>query len=274
MEQVCQLINVSRSGFYKWLKHKPSIRQQKNSELLQAIIELHKKYPALGLNSIYYMLKPEFHCSRKRVHRQMQIAHIHSIRYKAYKATTNSKHNYSISPNILQRNFCYNRINVAWVGDITYIPTDDGWLYLAIVKDLYDKKIVGYAFSERIDTNLTISALDMVVRRRKPKAGLIFHSDRGVQYASVKYRAKLQRYGIRQSMSRKGNPYDNAIAENFFSCLKCELTHLKHYRTRAEAQLDIFAYIEAFYNNIRPHSALGWISPNAFDDNLKNSNIA
>lgn len=274
MEQVCQILKISRSGFYEWLNRKPSIRQQKNLELRQAIIALHQKYPALGLNSLHHMLKPKFHCSRKRVHRQMQIAHIHSVRHKAYKVTTNSKHNYSISPNLLQRNFCYNYINQAWVGDITYIPTNEGWLYLAIIKDLCDKKIVGYAFSERIDTNLTISALDMAISRRKPGQGLIFHSDRGVQYASIKYRERLNQYHIRQSMSRKGDPYDNAVAENFFSCLKCELTHLKHYHSRAEAQLDIFAYIEAFYNNIRPHSALGWISPNAFDLNLQNSIIA
>ena len=274
MEQVCQILKISRSGFYGWLKHKPSLRQQKNLELRQAIIALHEKYPALGVDSLHHMLKPKFHCSRKRVHRQMQIAHIHSIRHKAYKATTNSKHNYSISPNLLQRHFQYNYINQAWVGDITYIPTDEGWLYLAIVKDLCDKKIVGYAFSERIDTNLTISALDMAVSRRKPGCELIFHSDRGVQYASIKYRETLNQHHIRQSMSRKGDPYDNAVAENFFSCLKCELTHLKHYHTRAEAKLDIFAYIEAFYNNIRPHSALGWISPNTFDLNLQNSIIA
>ena len=274
MEQVCHILEISRSGFYEWLNRKPSDREKNNIALRKAIIELHQKHPTFGLDSIYHILKPKFHCSRKRVHRQMQLAHIHSIRHKAYKATTNSKHNYSISPNLLQRNFSCNSINQVWVGDITYIPTDEGWLYLAIVKDLCDKKIVGYAFSERIDTNLTISALNMAISRRKPSNGLIFHSDRGVQYASTNYRERLRDYHICQSMSRKGDPYDNAVAENFFSCLKCELIYLKHYHTRAEAKLDIFAYIEAFYNNIRPHSALGWISPNAFDKLLNNSFIA
>ena len=141
------------------------------------------------------------------------------------------------------------------------------WLLLRIYA-------IGYAFSERIDTNLTISALNMAISRRKPGNGLIFHSDRGVQYASTNYRERLRDYHICQSMSRKGDPYDNAVAENFFSCLKCELIYLKHYHTRDEAKLDIFAYIEAFYNNIRPHSALGWISPNAFDKLLNNSFIA
>lgn len=274
MEQVCQILEISRSGFYEWLNRKPSDREKNNIALRKAIIELHQKHPTFGLDSIYHILKPKFHCSRKRVHRQMQLAHIHSIRHKAYKATTNSKHKYSISPNLLQRNFSCNHINQVWVGDITYIPTNESWLYLAIVKDLCDKKIVGYAFSERIDTNLTISALNMAISRRKPGNGLIFHSDRGVQYASTNYRERLRDYHICQSMSRKGDPYDNAVAENFFSCLKCELIYLKHYHTRDEGKLDIFAYIEAFYNNIRPHSALGWISPNAFDKLLNNSFIA
>lgn len=204
----------------------------------------------------------------------MQIAHIHSIRHKAYKSTTNSKHNYSISPNLLKRNFSFNSLNQTWVGDITYIPTDEGWLYLAIVKDLCDKKIVGYAFSEHIDTNLTLAVLNMAISRRKPGNGLIFHSDRGVQYASTNYLERLKACHICQSMSRKGDSYDNAVTENFFSCLKCELIYLKHYRSRTEAKLDVFVYTEAFYNNIRTHSALGWISPNAFDRLLNNSYIA
>ena len=155
--------------------------------------------------------------------------------------------------------------NQKWVGDITYIPTDEGWLYTAIVKDLCLKKIVGYAFSSRIDTNLTVAAIEMAVNRQKPQKGLIFHSDRGVQYASSQYREVLAKHNITQSMSRKGDPYDNAVAENFFSCLKCELIHHKHYRTRAEAQADVFSYIEAYYNSVRPQSALNWMSPIAYE---------
>ena len=147
------------------------------------------------------------------------------------------------------------------MGDITYIPTDEGWLYAAIVKDLCLKKIVGYSFSSRIDTNLTVTALKMAVNRQKPQDNLIFHSDRGVQYVSAGYREALAEYNITQSMSRKDEPYDNAVAENFFSCLKCELVHHKHYRTRSEAQADIFAYIEAYYNSMRPQSALNLLSP-------------
>ena len=186
----------------------------------------------------------------------MKLHNIHSILKKAYKITTNSKHSYAVSPNLLQRNFTAEKPNQKWVGDITYIPTDEGWLYAAIVKDLCLKKIVGYAFSNRIDTNLTVSALEMAINRQKPQTNLIFHSDRDVQYASGGYREALAKHNINQSMSGKGDPYDNAVAENFFSCLKCELVHHKHYRTRAEAQADIFSYIETYYNAVRPQSAL------------------
>ncbi len=223
------------------------------------------KNTPMGLDSLYHMLKPEFGCSRKRVHRQMRIAGISSARHRAYKATTNSNHSHPIAPNLLMRNFSFKRPDQAWVGDITYIPTGEGWLYLAIVKDLCTRKIVGYAFSERIDTQLTLAALDMAYRRRRPGKGLIFHSDRGVQYAAKAYRKRLEAYGIHQSMSRRGDPYDNAVAENFFSCLKCELIHLKQYPNRAAAQNDVFSYLEAFYNTVRPHSALGWIAPACFE---------
>jgi transposase InsO family protein len=194
----------------------------------------------------------------------MQQANIHSLRKRAYKATTNSKHAYPIAPNLLNRQFFASKPNEVWVGDITYIPTDEGWLYTAIVKDLCTKKIVGYAFSCRLDASLATDALEMAIRRERPTPGLIFHSDRGIQYASRAFRLVLDQYTVRQSMSRKGDPYDNAVAENFFSCLKCEMVHLQRFPTRDAAQIAVFAYIEAFYNSLRPHSALGWISPNQF----------
>ncbi|WP_301067446.1 IS3 family transposase [uncultured Duncaniella sp.] len=265
VELVCRELEVSRSGYYAWLKHKPSVREQSNRALKRRLIELHEKYPALGLDSLYRLLKPEFGCSRKRVHRQMRLSGIYSARRRAYKATTNSAHSLAVAPNLLKRNFNFDCPNQAWVGDITYIPTAEGWLYLAIVKDLWTRKIIGYSFSDRIDTQLSINAIDMACRRQKPPKGLIFHSDRGVQYAAEAFRECLEAYSIRQSMSRKGDPYDNAVAENFFSCLKCELCHLKQYHSRSAAKNDIFAYIEAFYNSIRPHSALGWVSPNRFE---------
>jgi len=198
----------------------------------------------------------------------MQIAGVFSVRRRAYKATTNSNHSNPIAPNLLMRNFAFEHPDEAWVGEITYIPIGEGWLYLAIVKDLCTRKNVGYAFSNRIDTQLTLAALDMAYRSRRPGKGLIFHSDRGVQYAAKAYREWLEAYGIRQSMSRRGDPYDNAVAENFFSCLKCELIHLRQYPTRAAAQNDVFAYLETFYNTVCPHSALGWVSPACFEAKL------
>jgi transposase InsO family protein len=259
------MLEVSRSGYYAWKKRTPSKREQSNQLLLRAIVRLHQRYPALGLDSLYHLLKPDYGCSRGRVHRLMQQANIHSLRKRAYKATTNSKHSYPIAPNLLNRQFSISKPNSTWVGDITYIPTDEGWLYTAIVKDLCTKKIVGYAFSHRLDASLATNALEMALRRERPAPGLIFPSDRGIQYASLAYRQTLDRFGIRQSMSRKGDVYDNAVAENFFSCLKCEMVHLQRFPARCAAQTAIFAYIEAFYNSFRPHSAVGWIPPKHFE---------
>lgn len=240
------------------------------------LIAFHEKYPAAGLDTLYHMIKPICSCSRNTLHKIMKLHNIHSIRKRAYKSTTNSKHNYAVSPNLLQRDFTAETPNQKWVGDITYIPTDEGWLYVAIVKDLCCKKIVGYSFSSRIDTNLTTAALEMAVNREKPQNNLIFHSDRGVQYASSGYRSLLATNNITQSMSRKGDPYDNAVAENFFSCLKCELTHHKHYKTRSAAQADIFAYIESYYNSKRPQAALNWLSPFVYAQllSLYDANVA
>lgn len=247
------------------------MRRRANQQLLGALVEWHEKYPALGLDSLYHLLHPQFGCSRTRVHRLMKRAGLHSERKRAYRYTTNSRHSYPAAPNLLHRNFQAYRPNQIWVGDITYVPTDEGWLYTAIVKDLCTKKVVGYAFSNRIDANLTIRALQMAVRRQHPEPGLIFHSDRGVQYASTAYQSVLCRLSIQPSMSRKGDPYDNAVAENFFSCLKCELVYLHHFQTRTQAMTAVFAYIETFYNPIRPHSGIGWLAPNTFADTFTQS---
>lgn len=204
----------------------------------------------------------------------MKKMHISSARKRVYKRTTNSNHSNPVAPNLLERNFSFPQPNQAWVGDITYIPTGEGWLYLAIVKDLCLKKVVGYAMSERIDTQLTLDALAMAVRRQCPAPDLIFHSDRGVQYASAAYRAALERQGIRQSMSRKGDPYDNAVAENFFSCIKCECIYLRYFPTRDAAKTAIFRYIEAFYNTVRPHSGIGWMSPCEFETLFNDANTS
>jgi len=227
------------------------------------------------------MLKPRFGCSRKRVHRLKKQAGIYSIRYKAYRVTTNSKHTHPVAPNLIGRKFKAIRPNQAWTSDITYIATGEGWLYFAVIKDLFTKKVVGYAYSDRINTQLALSALDMAVHRQglniksrsKAEQGsvpnLIFHSDRGVQYASIAFRQALFGYGFEQSMSKKGDPYDNAVAENFFSCLKCECVYLNHFTTRNAAKIAIFSYIETFYNRIRPHSGIGWLAPVTFEYQLE-----
>lgn len=238
---------------------------------MREIVKLHQRYPAMGLDQIYHTIKHICSCSRGRVHRLMKQMNIHSVRKQAYKCTTNSKHDNPISKNLLMRNFKCHTPNTIWVGDITYIPTGQGWLYLAIIKDLCTKKVVGYAFSNRIDSKLTIAALNMAVRRQKPEIGCVFHSDRGVQYASKAYRKAIKCHGLLQSMSRKGDPYDNAVAENFFSCLKCECVHLNHFCSRSDAQCEIFRYIEGFYNSKRPHSGINWTFPNAFEALMKSA---
>ena len=268
MDKLCLLLEIDRSSYYAWKNRSLSVREHYNQLLLCMIVILHQQYPAMGLDSIYHIIKKTLPCSRNRIHRLMKKYDIHSIRKKAFKSTTNSNHNLPICENLLNRDFFADIPNSKWVGDITYIKTDEGWLYLATVKDLCTKKIVGYAFSNRINADLVVAALSMAFNRQKPDGDLIFHSDRGVQYASNKFRNTLSEFCITQSMSAKGDPYDNAVAENFFSCLKNELVHHKHYKTRAEAQADIFAYIETYYNSVRPHSGIGWETPNEYEKHI------
>jgi putative transposase len=188
---------------------------------------------------------------------------IQSIRKRRYRATTNSRHSLAVSPNRLP-GLGVNAPNQAWVSDISYIATGEGWLYLAIVKDLFTREIVGYATRDRITSELTQKALNNAVSLHRPSPGLVCHSDRGVQYCCEDYRKLLVTHGFLSSMSRKGNPYDNAMAENFFSCIKCEMVYLNSFATRRDAALAVFSYIEGFYNRRRRHEALGRISPYEF----------
>jgi transposase InsO family protein len=175
--------------------------------------------------------------------------------------TTDSRHDLPIAPNLLDRNFTATAPNRIWLADITYVETDQGWLYLAAVMDLYNRKIVGWAMADHLRADLPLAALRMAIAAQRPGPGLIHHSDRGVQYASAEYRKMMRSAGLRASMSRKANCYDNAPMESFFHTLKTELVHHRHYVTRKEATHDIFAYIEGFYNRTRRHSAIGYISP-------------
>jgi len=192
----------------------------------------------------------------------------HNLRAKTsrkFRATTNSKHEFPVAPNLLNRQFTVAAPNKAWVTDITYIPTEEGWLYLASVMDLYSRMIVGWSMGERVTRELTMDALKRAIRQRKPAAGLIHHSDRSSQYASDDYQDLLRQYGMICSMSKKGDCWDNAAMESFFGSLKTECTHHRRYHSRNEARRDIFHYMEIFYNSERLHSTLGYISPAQFE---------
>lgn len=257
-------MEVSRSGYYDWIDRPPSDREKKHGQILEIIEKTHEKHPVWGVDPIWAEVKETIPCSRGTVYRLMKKNGIKSKRKAKWKATTNSNHSLPVAPNLLEQDFNIQYPNTVWVGDITYNWTEEGWLYTAIVKDLCTKDVIGYAMGDRMTKELVIKAMQMAIRKEKPKAGLIFHSDRGSQYCSNDFRALLTINHIRQSMSRKGNPYDNACAENFFSCLKCECTNFYHFRNRDEAKQAIFEYIEVYYNRQRRHAALGWITPVAY----------
>ena len=263
---MCDLLDVSRSGYYDWRERPKSKRENKQDEILKIIRMTHKKYPMWGVDPIWEEVKETIPCGRGTVYRLMHKHGIKSKRRAKWKATTNSNHTLPIAPNLLKRNFDVKDPNTVWVGDITYHWTDQGWLYTAIVKDLCTREVVGYAMSDRMTKELVIRAMKMAVVREQPGADLIFHSDRGSQYCSYDFRDLLAVNNMRQSMSRPGNPYDNACAENFFSCLKCECTNFYTFRTRDQAKQTIFEYIEVYYNRQRRHASLGWSTPATYKE--------
>ena len=259
---MCQVLEVSRSGYYVWLKRPKSDRQKANEELVKLIKEIQKRKRNLyGVRPMTHELNKKVKCGHNRVHRLMKENGIHSQRPRKFKATTNSKHNYPVAANIVNQNFKVNQLNQLWVTDITYIPTDEGWLYLATVIDLGNKEVIGWSMDGMMTKELATKALEHAIRRTAQPKGVIHHSDRGSQYASHAYQDLLKKYGFVSSMSRKGNCYDNACAESFFSTLKNELVYLTRFRTRQEARLAIFEYIEVHYNRSRSHSSLGYKSP-------------
>lgn len=266
---MCQVLEVTRSRYYQWLSSTPGKRLLKRALVWEKIKEIHALYPFLGLNPIHALVSKEIFCSRKLVHRLMKEKEIRSTRKKRYHHTTDSNHALAVSENLLERDFSTSSPNEVWVGDITYIATEEGFHYAAIVKDLYTKEVVGYATSSKINTDLVEKALLMGISRERPRKGLIFHSDRGIQYCSKRYQNLLKLYGIRGSMSSKGSPYDNAVAENFFSNFKSELVYQKKLKSRREVDMWIFWYIEGFYNTIRPHSSLKYLSPKEFKQQSK-----
>lgn len=261
---MCDVLKVSRSAYYRWATQEfPSVRALENKKLSQEITLIfldHKsRYGSRRIRQA--LINKGYQVSRKRVCKLMRAQGLYCKTKRKFKQTTDSKHTLPIAPNLLQRNFSPLNADQSYVGDITYIPTQEGWLYLAVVIDLFSRQVVGWSMNERMKTSLVNDALLMAIWKRKPAKGLISHTDRGSQYASHSHRELLEVHGIKQSMSRKGNCWDNAVAESFFHTLKGELVNHEQFKTREEAKQKIFQYIEAYYNRVRMHSANDYLSP-------------
>ena len=263
MMLMCRVLGVSSSGYYAYRTRPASGRSLENRRLLNRIRAVHEKSRrTYGSPRVHWQLVAEGEsCSRGRVERLMSANGIRAKQQRKFVMTTDSKHDLPVAENVLGREFSVDEPNRVWSSDITYIPTDEGWLYLAGVLDLCSRTAVGWSMSDSLERTLVVDALRMAYRRRRPGKGLIHHSDRGSQYASEHYRNLLKDYGMQMSMSRKGDCWDNAPMESFFGTLKKELVHHRKFRTRAEARRDIFDYIEVFYNRERLHSSLGYLSP-------------
>lgn len=264
VDALCRAMGVTRGGYWSWVRRRPGPRQQADAVLLADIRKIHKgKRRVYGSPRVHQHLEKQgLCCGRKRIERLMRENGIRAKQGKKFKpTTTDSKHSLPVAPNILNRQFHRERPNEAWVADITYIPTEEGWLYLAVIMDLFSRRIVGWAMGDRISRHLALRAFDMAVQRRRPPRGLIHHSDRGSQYASRDYHKRLKKYGMICSMSRKGCCYDNAPMESWFHSLKVELVQDEKFRTRREAMAAIFEYMEVFYDRQRIHTALGGLTP-------------
>jgi len=263
--RMCKELSVSSSGYYAWRTRPPSQREMANQQLVEQIKTVHRdSYETYGSPRIYHaLLALGWRCSKNRVARLMRRHGIQAKQTRRYKVTTRRNKAHPVAPNLLKRNFEAHRPDRKWLSDITYIPTQEGWLYLAVILDLYTRRVVGWAMSDRMTSVLTVSALQMAIRRRQPDPGLVHHSDQGSQYTDREYQVLLKDHGIQASMNGVGSWYDNAPMESFFGTLKSELVHHCIYRTRTEAQTDLFFYIEAFYNRRRLHSSLDYLSPDA-----------
>lgn len=267
VRKMAKVLDVSKSRYYRWLKN-PRVKENKNSDLAKRIGEIYdhskKQYGSPRIHA--ELLEHGIVCGHNRVAKIMWNKGIRARIKRKYKVTTDSNHTYPVAPNLVNRQFTVTAPNKIWVSDITYIWTNEGWLYLCIVLDLFARKVVGWSMSQNIDTQLVSDAFAMAVKLRNPKVGLIFHSDRGIQYASHDFRTLLRDHHIVQSMSRKGNCWDNACAESFFSTLKNEEVLTKNYKNRKEARASIFEYIAVFYNRFRKHSFLDYTSPEKFEN--------
>jgi putative transposase len=264
---LCRVLKVSRSGYYRWRHSSEGLRAREDRKLLEEIRAIFEKSGGrYGSPRVYRELKAQgVGCSKHRVERLMRKAGLQARRRRSFKVTTRSTADHPVAPNRLDRRFSASDLNQVWAGDITYLETREGWLYLAVLLDLCSRRVVGWACSDRITRDLVLSALNQALRARRPPRGLLHHSDRGSQYTCAEYRAALAHQGAKVSMSRRGDCYDNAVVESFFSTLKAELVGYGSFRTRQQAQDELFDYIEIFYNRQRRHSSLGFLSPVAFE---------
>jgi len=266
-ERLCRIMDVSSRGFRAFRSRPISQSQRKDMVLLAHIREQHRlSLGSYGRPRMTEELKKlGFDVGHRRIGRLMRQNNISVVRTRKHKVTTDSNHKFNIAPNLLNRNFTAEKPNQKWAVDISYIWTQEGWLYLAVVLDLYSRRVIGWAVSNRMKRDLAIRALDMAVAMRKPPKDCIHHPDRGSQYCSHEYQKRLRQHGFKSSMSGKGNCYDNAVVETFFKTIKAELIWRHPWHTRRAAELAIFEYINGFYNPHRKHSALGWKSPLAFE---------
>ena len=263
----CEALEVSESGYYAWAGRAPSPAELRRDRLVAAIEQVHAELKGrYGSPRMTAELNARgYDCTENTVAALMKAHGIRARAVRRFVRTTDSRHSLPVAENVLGRDFDPPGPNVAWSADITYIPTADGWLYLAVVEDLFSRMIVGWSMGETMASRLVVDALDMAVRRRAPEGGLLAHSDRGSQYASDHYQRLLARHGITCSMSRVAQCWDNAPVESFFASLKKELVHHERYTTREQARASIFEYVEAFYNRVRLHSSLGFLSPEEFE---------
>jgi putative transposase len=264
---LCRVLEVSRSGFYAWLSRPASLRSREDARLR---VEIRAEHAAsrgtYGSPRIQTELgKTGRRVSRKRVARLMVDERIRGQRKRRFRVTTDSRHSLPIAPNLLEREFTTSKPNEVWVADITYIRTWEGWLYLAVVLDLFSRRVIGWSLDSHIDTDLALGALHAALRTRTPEPGAIFHSDRGIQYAAKPFRDTLTAQSLQASMSRKADCWDNAVAESFFSTLKAECVPVSGYRSRAEARASVSEYIDVFYNCLRIHTTIGGMSPVTFE---------
>jgi putative transposase len=273
---LCRTLQVSRAGFYAWQGRPPAPRARADDRLGLEIAAIYaESRQRYGSPRVHAELADRgCRTSRKRVARLMRARGLAARRRRRCRVTTHSRHPFPLAPNVLARQFDRPQPDRAWVTDITYIPTGEGWLYLAVLLDLCSRLAVGWAMSDRITDDLTLDALGMALARRRPPPGLLHHSDRGSQYASDDYQRLLAQHGIVGSMSRRGNCWDNAVAESFFATIKVELVHDATWATRAAARAELVEYLEVFYNGQRRHSALGYLSPRAFERQREHEALA